>query len=580
MAKKGIVFNETEYLTLNDLGNAFAQNFELAINFVMDNTKKFIKFIRKIDKSKAKEVADIITTCKYQNNVITFIIYLFCDDKKVVINGQELTFKAFIKELGKYREKHLAFIAFMDDLGITRTYANIENNQALKQDAYYLDRSIRDPFTLEYLVSYYQYNYAESLESLISNIYYEEEKFRSALKVVKTLKFQLILAHKVGFKNVYKMNKERCPLFEACKLLQPYLENNDLIKLTENTFYWWLLDRYVIYVFSKKTNYIKKKLQDLSKKYKKEYSKYKFEQKMGFAKELYLVYLEFVDAYKNSEIKVNKKSDENLFVLDNPYCDTFICHDYMRLNVVKLQTEFDEVSESTYIEVDDKYAKNPKYAPKKIHKQETLIYKLRRFASFSSLFTFIFMLFTIVAWVLPAIKIDGVSLGLANQISLINLIISVAAFVLVFILGIILKIRGNKTLHNLNTFKLIRKFKTATSGLSAKEEMKLEVIGVHEDIYAKKGMRGHRIISLLILVLSSCTFVLGTVGLVSIISSFADLIPNWETTNTDTFRYILLGIGGGFGLLYGLIRKRKGAFTSIFVLLICILAVVICGLVM
>ena len=71
----------------------------------------------------------------------------------------------------------LAFIAFMDDLGITRTYANIENNQALKQDAYYLDRSIRDPFTLEYLVSYYQYNYAESLESLISNIYYEEEKF-------------------------------------------------------------------------------------------------------------------------------------------------------------------------------------------------------------------------------------------------------------------------------------------------------------------------------------------------------------------------------------------------------------------
>ena len=97
MAKKGIVFNETEYLTLNDLGNAFAQNFELAINFVMDNTKKFIKFIRKIDKSKAKEVADIITTCKYQNNVITFIIYLFCDDKKVVINGQELTFKAFIK---------------------------------------------------------------------------------------------------------------------------------------------------------------------------------------------------------------------------------------------------------------------------------------------------------------------------------------------------------------------------------------------------------------------------------------------------------------------------------------------------
>ena len=80
------LFNNNQYESLNDLGIAYSQDFELGLNDVYSNTKKLIKFVKSIDKKLAREVVSIITSCKYKNNVLTFLIFNFCNDRRIIIN--------------------------------------------------------------------------------------------------------------------------------------------------------------------------------------------------------------------------------------------------------------------------------------------------------------------------------------------------------------------------------------------------------------------------------------------------------------------------------------------------------------
>ena len=100
--KRGYFFHDVEVNTLNELALLYSQNFKEAITDVFNNTKKLVKFIRKRNIKLAKEVVDIIISTKYQNNAVTFIIFTLLDDKRVVINGEDIPFKTFVSYIKKY----------------------------------------------------------------------------------------------------------------------------------------------------------------------------------------------------------------------------------------------------------------------------------------------------------------------------------------------------------------------------------------------------------------------------------------------------------------------------------------------
>ena len=111
---KPYVFLNTEIKDLNQLADLYTSNFNEAINDVFDNTKALLKLIKRLgSKELSVKIASEIMGCKYKNNVVTFIIFYISDDKRVVINGNKLSFKEFISLLKQNKSK--ALYAFIKD---------------------------------------------------------------------------------------------------------------------------------------------------------------------------------------------------------------------------------------------------------------------------------------------------------------------------------------------------------------------------------------------------------------------------------------------------------------------------------
>ena len=48
-------------------------------------------------------------------------------------------------------------MAFMEDYGISKTFATEDDNQKLAVDAFFIENNFDDPFTIKYLNTYYDY---------------------------------------------------------------------------------------------------------------------------------------------------------------------------------------------------------------------------------------------------------------------------------------------------------------------------------------------------------------------------------------------------------------------------------------
>jgi hypothetical protein len=117
---KPYLFNQEKYFNLNDLALAYIDNFDLGITDIYTNYKKLIKFVKQLrGKLLANSVIDNLSYSTCKNNALTFIIFDFLDDKKVVINGKVLSFPDFVLALkqNKNKENNILF-SFMQDFGI------------------------------------------------------------------------------------------------------------------------------------------------------------------------------------------------------------------------------------------------------------------------------------------------------------------------------------------------------------------------------------------------------------------------------------------------------------------------------
>lgn len=599
MAKK-YVFNEIEYDSLNELGNAFSLDFESAMENIFANPKALIKFVRSKNKKLAKEIASNITTSKYQNNATTFIIFNLCDDKKVVINGEVITFKALVNNIKKFGSEHKAIYAFMEDLGITKTFAKLNIEPKLANDSYFIEKNINDPFVYEYISTFYEFDYVESLHGFISNVFiYDDERFRRASKIIRTnQRFNLIMAHRLGFKNIYLMRQEKMPLFSAIKYLKSEFNEDDLAKLISNTFFWWLLDNFDKYQYKKEAKDIYKSLKKTKNNKKKLDKNYTLDAFVDLSSELYELYLRFVDKLKEGLITVKKKFNEAEYTLDKLYCNTYICSNYMKDNPVKLSTEnimeekpepqYDENGEEIVVvrdenpdlleDDDDMVQTMSNEIPKKILKKRVKqMAKMKRFITQYIMISLVSLIFGIVGFIVaPIIELDGKSLKEYEILSMPLFIVFILLMIAGLVISIVLGLKVKKTGKSIDDIIMLSNFNASDANMTPKQEKMIQALKENEEKIRQRALNEHRILSAILCAFLSFGVCVFGIYLISIIDLLIELPIGWkESYLQSSSKIVYLLAAPVFGVAYGILRKRKGALTAILLALVAMLSIII-----
>ena len=603
-------FNNELYFDLDTLAYAYQSNFEEGIIDIYKNYKPLYKFIKMVTKSKekAREFLDILTYTKYKNNALTFVIFSFSDEKEVFINGTKFTLESFIEELKKNpNSRNNILFCFLEDFGISKTFAQLEQNK-ITLESYYIEKYYKEEFTYQYLITYKDYKVIESLNGKISNIAVNgEECFRRATKVSKNLDFQLGIAHKVGFRAAIDMNLEINPIFKACKLLRQMNETEDdlLKKIMSDTFYWWLidnLDKYEMLKKDAKPTFIK--LIAL----KKEYQKYKdqiAERKItdisvdliaDLSRSLYLNYLNFVTLFRNGKIKVKDRFSENEFSFDKPYCNTYICADFMRGRVVKLYNasevaevkeihinpltgesiereevkdiDVDDISEDKPIMInadDDTNEKREIKATKKALKKNL---SLSSFVIVAAIFGMLINCGILAVLLIfknnPPIEIfDKINININNN-HILLIAISAALAILSIGFAIALKVLSSKNYSKIDNLDYISNSKTKDK-LTPKQIATVTMLMQRETEYKKVLNKKFNILAI-----ATATLVVGLAAIFGIIAGNAGLaivnisILKRFTPIVEPIKLLIPLFGSIIvGLIYFTVRKNRGA-ASVF----------------
>lgn len=466
---KPYVFNGIEYNDLNSLALAYKENFDLGVEDIYANPKKLVKFLkeRTNNKERVKNLVDILALSKYKNNALTFVIFEFLDIKEVVINGESITFEEMIDILKRNPnvDNNIIF-AFISDHGITRCYERMDPTNKKFKDMYFVERYYDHPFTYKYLTTLYDFEVKEAPDAKVKSIIIEnDECFRRATKLVKQDYFQLWIAKKYGFKEAIKVANEKNPVFYALKLLKSEIDEDELRKILADSFFWWLLENFEKYDYAKKSILIKNKLMDIKRMYngylmridRKEINKISFDNYAEISRSLYLSYLDFVYYIKDGSITVNRKFDQKKYLLDKPYCFTYISEDYMKGKVIKLYKKEEDSENTNGVEtpvVEDKDI-NDEYNEKPLDisegnddeiflRQKKYITSDSRFATFSSFMGFLAIALFAIGIALNNITYEEKYKDIEAAFSNFNIIFGIIFGVFALGLGIFVAFYENK----------------------------------------------------------------------------------------------------------------------------------------
>lgn len=597
-------FNGEIYTDLENLCQAFVADFDAAVEQVFIKPRKFVSFVKSIDKEKAKKVVEIFENTKYKGNVISFILFTLLKDPIVLINGVNLDFNNFIKVIGINRENK-AIKAFMEDNGMSRTFATMDIDKKIPNDSYYIEKTFDDDFTFKYISNYLRVDYTENLAGFISNILInDDERFRRACEIIKSDDFQMVLAHKTNFKAIYNIRYAANPIFEAIKILSIEYSKDDLLKIISNTFFNWLLDNFDKYTYHKKeTLKLKKDLKKLKKESLKELT---FDEKVEFSRKLYEIYLLFAEAYSKGEITVNKKLNVDQYALDKPYCKTLICVDYMKQHPVKLTTEEelaiekaekekalkekekalkadseddeDAIEEETKEEtkeetneealdnelenVEIEVIKNDEPTLKELTLSEKRCKKVKGLTKFIGVTTFLIgIILAVIYFVGPLLPEKIMNFDIkkyldsfnANQ-KMIMLLTFIALGALGFnlILIAIINIRNSMSQKALDIYYKQNNISKKETSLNTNDQKAIKYFDDHKEKVYARIKRKERIITALALAIA---------GVIYSIFIIVPLYIYKEKLN-DIMVYVSLGVGFASGLLWGLLFKKKGAFSA------------------
>ncbi|MGM9970567.1 MAG: hypothetical protein ACI35S_09260 [Anaeroplasma sp.] len=615
--KKSYIFNGEEYFDLNSLALAYQDNFETGMDDIFSNSKRLIKFV-KVCRQKNKEFLDeiisILYSSKYKNSALTFIIFSFSNENIVVINGKKLSFDEFILCLKNSHSNpnDSALYGFLEDHGLSRTYARLDANNPIFKDVYYIERNCYNKFAIDYLTTYNDFELKESLNGKISSIAINaEECFRRGTKATRSEMFQLAIAHKVGFKEAIEMNMDVNPIFKAVKLLNNMKEcEEDLLrKLIGDTFYWWLLDNFDKYlIVKKKAKKVFLNLIELKKEYKK-YQDMIAQKKIysislelftDLSRSLYINYLEFAELFHDGAIIVkNKIQDKERYNLNKPYCKTFICQDFMNGNVIKLQSEASDdltvkinplTGEEIALEdnkennefneaiLDNSSLKIDNLSDDVLTIRNKKNKKMNRLSSFT-----IFVNVVIIVLLTISICLSFFMQNNENQIfdnlrlilndSILVYILGYAASVVGIIFAIILRCKVSHRLNSIYDLIFINAFNDYNV-CSYEGEVKYNLLVNDIDLMKSKVNKSNRIVSSGLLAIYSIAITSMTIVIMAIAASFISQIDLSNVIGNFKI-YIAYLINFGVTLIFGLVKKYKGVLSNILISLISIITVLI-----
>jgi len=586
-------FNNEVYTDLESLSQAFINNFDIAVEEIFIKPRKLVSFIKSFDKQKAKKIVDIFESTKYKGNVVSFIIFTISKDPIVLVNGVNLDFNNFIKVIGINKENK-AIKAFMEDHGMSRTYATMDIDKKIPNDSYYIEKTFDDDFTYNYLANYLRVDYTENLNGFISNILInDDERFRRACEVVLSDDFQMVLAHKANFKAAYNIRYSQDPIFEAIKMLSFEYNKADLLKIIDDTFYWWLLDNYDKYIYYKKeTLALKTRLAKIKKACQKELT---FEERISYAKELYEIYLLFAEGYAKKEIGVNiKKYNLDQYALDKHYCKTLISVDFMKNHPVRLST--DEEIKALEKENALKLAKEAKELGEELPKEEIAgneeiaieVIKDERpnekqlklankrtkkvkslTKSILTLSILLGILLALICFVIPLLPETIFNFSIKKFIDNYNsnqdkiTLFTYASFGVILtniILMFVITFRNAKSQKAYDLYYKHESISKKETNLSTQDQKDLRYIEKNYSKICKRIKRTERIITGVYLALSGALY-----------SAFVIVIFYvYKSSLEDLKVYLALGGSFGFGLLLGLLFKKKGVFSALLVFIVSI----------
>ena len=558
--RKYYLFNVQTYYSLNSLGEAYANNFEAAIEDVRDNTNKLIKFVKKKNKKLVSKVVDILCDTKYANNVVTFLVYQFLNEKKVYLNGATYTFKQFIDAYKRHHEPGNIFNAFVEDLGIIRTYGYEIDAPRFLDDMYNAAKNLDDPFAQSYIYEYYDYDGVESIESFFSNVIFQaEERFKRSNEVFHNERLQKIIAHKVGLGKVLDLRMQRFPVFAGLQLIKDELKVEDMVRMVTNNYYYWLLDNFEKYSYSGQAKVLETKLKKARKKHEKLVKKENnFDELLDLSEVLFTYYLLFVQ-YTNAElISVKSKEDREQFTINVRYMNTYICYDYMRDHIVSL--DLGEIPLNPVEYYFGKKGVKKVYTRKELINQERVLINLNRFRRSTVILSFVALYYiaaVIIYHFIPA----------ASEVFIAPLAGKIIDYVAIFfifyslVVSAILKRGIKKSQESLEDVLRIDKLNQKEDIPNVNEEERIEYLAKLEYQKKKTAMNTQRITTSFAMGSLSFIYSVIFVSLInSLFSSYLVGVVNWDV-NKNGFFYVFAGPVLSF--LFGLIFRKKSSIANI-----------------
>lgn len=551
---KPFVFNEVEYLNLNDLCQAFAKDFQVGLECIKD--KKFILFLKKFKKS-FKSNAFVLYETRYLQNALTFLIYQNTEDHLLVIGGQRCDSLKDILALIKNEDPLVKL--FLEERGLSRTILSTLEDEKLKGSILAFEENPQDAFSQKFIVSYYEIDEVENFDVVVHPLFFEsDEKFKEAIRVFSEEAIQLLLAQKFGLAQVLMMRKAECPVFQGLLLLQGEYPEEDLLPIIQNTFYWWFLDHLEFYSFTGSAKKLGDRWNDLRKYYKKCLKKNKNTLSLDLAvemsKELYHCYLKTIQLYQENKVKAKKKNSD--YELTLVYCGTFISQAFLQTHPIKLQIGDIDTVENVVLQEEP-----VTYDLKKMAKS---IKNHTFFARWMIVFCVLYGIYYAVPFILKQFNVDfpNIIYVLDRSQQQLAEIIFLVCIGFVFLMSIFILIKKGSDRKKYNKLCRLVYFKKNSSILTKKEQATRDAILKSEAKYAKKIDRFYRFYGAIMM----AVFAFATTLIAySLVKEYGTSFQSWFDVDkmlVAPLTYLLFAPAGVIMLL-ALLRHKKTAWSCI-----------------
>ncbi len=534
---KAFLFNGEEYTDLNQLGLAFANQYELALRSIQE--KSFLKFVHKFKKDKLK-IKETLFQTRYLQNALSILIYNMTEDHLFIVGHK---FYTTIKECLLDLKKNPALQFFAEDYGFSNTFLQTLEDEKLKADIQAYENHSRNDFAIDYIANYYTLDALESLEG-----YYKDLKssdlFKSYLELFRNESYLKLLAQKTSLKEVLEMKEALCPVFKGVILAQ--VEQEQVLQILDQAFYLNILQDLKQYKYKKepaKETY--QQLKKLKKEYKK-YSKLTFLNKVKWHENLYFCYLKFVDSFKLEKLV----SKEEKFDFTIPYCDTYVSLKGLEETHILPDIE-KEYQPLNYV----------KYDLKAFH---TSFRNHFYFSAWGLFFVFLFGVYYGLSFMIPALK-PAIQESMVHPANLIYWIGSGIA-ILLFLAILILRGNGIRKYKGLCKLAYYRKHKDL---LSEKQYAEFEKLSSLEMGYAHSIDRYYRFYGGIAMAGVSVVISLLWIGILqNYVSQFLDIFK--DTVGILETTYYITFIPAILCLCLGFLRHKKTAWSIWFTFMISI----------